>query len=311
MPTVYFDVGWEMDNEKWLRDIEQLTPESSRRWGTIEAITDPEAADYHAVFNQPSVTDDPDRRLLFCMEPPCLPNCSGWDRLDALAKYPLSRYHKPQNWWIDRSYDELVAMEPPEKTEDLSWITTDKGRDVDGPVGTLRRLMLAAGYRRHASKRLPLIPDQPTDGHILRMDFLKNLEAEHPEVFDLYGRGGFSGPHYRGPIEDKWTGLADYRYSLAVENYRGPNYFSEKITDALLAWSMPIYWGCTNLGDYLPEDSYLWLDIEDPDAPQQLRKIIEQNPWEDRLDAIAEARRRILDEFQVWPTVERAVNEVV
>jgi len=142
------------------------------------------------------------------------------------------------------------------------------------------------------------------------MSFLDRLLDTEPELLDLYGRGEFSGPHYKGEIEDKWDGLVNYRYSLVIENYSGPNYFSEKLSDALLAWCMPIYWGCTNLSEYLPEDSFVRIDIEDEDAPQQVREIVESDIREQNLDAIAEARRLILEEYQIWPTVERAIEDV-
>jgi hypothetical protein len=102
--------------------------------------------------------------------------------------------------------------------------------------------------------------------------------------------------------------LRDYRYSLAIENYQGPNYWSEKIGDALLAWCMPIYWGCTNLEEYLPENSFVRVDIESDDAVERVREIVASDYRERNLDAIQEARRRILDEHQLWPVVERTVS---
>jgi hypothetical protein len=46
------------------------------------------------------------------------------------------------------------------------------------------------------------------------MKFLRKIQKNNLE-FDLYGRGFCS-------IEDKWDGLAPYRYSLAIENFSGP-----------------------------------------------------------------------------------------
>jgi hypothetical protein len=104
--------------------------------------------------------------------------------------------------------------------------------------------------------------------------------------------------------------MKPYRYSIAVENYRGPFYFSGKLTDALLAWCMPIYWGCTNLNEFLPENSYININIEDPNAPDKMNEIVESNKREENIDAIAEARRRILDQHQIWPVVEKVVESI-
>lgn len=129
-------------------------------------------------------------------------------------------------------------------------------------------------------------------GHQRRMAFLGRLRDSVD--FDLFGRGF-------NPIEDKWDGLAPYRYSLAVENFSGPDYWTEKIADCFLAWSMPIYFGCTNLADFFPAESYVAADIRDPDAPQQVRRVIESDLWWRRRDAIDEARRRVLERYQLFP----------
>jgi hypothetical protein len=233
-----------------------------------------------------------------------------WNDFEILATYPIERHYKPQRWWVGKSYDELIELTPPTKDAALSWVTTDKGRDV-GWLNrwirqTCRRLGVDEQWRRH----LPVINQGGTDGHVLRMAFLERLVRDEPKLLDLYGRGDFSGPHYHGEVEDKWDGLENYRYSLAIENYSGPNYFSEKLTDALLAWCMPIYWGCTNLGEYLPENSFVRIDIEDKNAPERVREIVNSDLREQNLDAIAEARRRLLDEYQIWPTVESAIENL-
>ena len=58
-------------------------------------------------------------------------------------------------------------------------------------------------------------------------------------------------------IEDKWAGLAPYKYSLAIENAVTPDYWSEKIADCFLTWTLPIYYGCLNLEDYFPKQSFI------------------------------------------------------
>eukprot|EP00439_Symbiodinium_sp_Y106_P069006 s2371_g11.t2 len=40
------------------------------------------------------------------------------------------------------------------------------------------------------------------------------------------------------------------QFVLVIENSSHENYFSEKLLDALLTQSMPVYWGCPNIGDF-------------------------------------------------------------
>jgi hypothetical protein len=136
-------------------------------------------------------------------------------------------------------------------------------------------------------------------GHRARMDFLDRL---HENIsLDLYG-SGFNR------IPDKWDGLAQYRYTLAVENFTGPYYFSEKLMDAWLSWTMPIYHGCTNITDYFPKGAFISLDIRRADAVEELRRIIESDAAERNMDAIREARDRVLNTYQLFPFLAAQIS---
>jgi hypothetical protein len=120
--------------------------------------------------------------------------------------------------------------------------------------------------------------------------------------FDLFGRG-FQ------PVADKWDGLAPYRYSIAVENHSGPDYWTEKIVDCFLAGTMPIYFGATNIADYFPADSFVWLDIDDPNAPRRVAEIVRSDLAERHREAVAEARRRVLEEHNFFPRFAKLIDE--
>lgn len=76
-------------------------------------------------------------------------------------------------------------------------------------------------------------------GHYLRMEIVQKLS----DRFDLYGRGF-------NEIECKDIGLDNYMFSIAVENICMQNYFTEKINDCFLTKTVPIYYGCSNIGDF-------------------------------------------------------------
>jgi hypothetical protein len=80
-------------------------------------------------------------------------------------------------------------------------------------------------------------------GHKLRHSLVDFVRASHPEVA-IMGRG-------YTPFETKADGLAPYRYSVVIENVQQPNYFTEKLIDAILCDCVPIYWGCPNIGDFM------------------------------------------------------------
>ena len=109
---------------------------------------------------------------------------------------------------------------------------------------------------------------------------------------DLFGKG----INY---ISDKMDGLLPYRYSLAIENASIPYYFTEKINDCFLTWTVPLYYGCRNIAKFFPSKSYIPIDINDtPAAIKKIRDVIENDDWNSRLDAIQEARELVLNKYQ-------------
>lgn len=73
-------------------------------------------------------------------------------------------------------------------------------------------------------------------GHKLRHEVAYTVPG-----IDLYGRGTTK------PIEYKEEALLEYRYSVVIENSKTDNYFTEKLVDALIVGTVPIYWGCPNI----------------------------------------------------------------
>ena len=51
-----------------------------------------------------------------------------------------------------------------------------------------------------------------------------------------------------------------FQYSIVIENTREKNCFSEKIMDCLITKTIPIYYGCENIGDYFDTTGWIILD---------------------------------------------------
>ena len=174
------------------------------------------------------------------------------------------------DWWVDKSFDELVDLEVPEKTHQMSAIASTM---------------------------------QHIEGHRARHEFIQRIEQEFPEI-DVYGRGRAK------PLADKWQGLAPYRFTLAIENSSTPDYWTEKISDAFLAYSVPLYFGAPNISDYFPEESYIWLPMDEPEkALDVIRQTLADTSWESRLDALREARSRVLTRYSLAYRVTAEVQK--
>ncbi|MGQ9686673.1 MAG: glycosyltransferase family 10 domain-containing protein, partial [Thiobacillaceae bacterium] len=138
--------------------------------------------------------------------------------------------------------------------------------------------------------------------HHRRFDFMRQLKALLPEM-DVYGRGAL-------PLDDKAEALDAYRYHVAIENYIGPHHWTEKLADAFLGLTLPFYCGAPNAADYFPPESFIPIDIRDPEgAAQIIRQAIRDHEYEKRLPAIMEARRRVLFEYNLFAVVSREIDK--
>ncbi len=93
------------------------------------------------------------------------------------------------------------------------------------------------------------------EGHRLRHAIATWAQDERLDV-DLLG-------HAYAPFKAKADGLATYRYSVVIENVQEPNYFSEKLIDALLCKTVPVYWGCPNIADFMDTSGMIVCQSED------------------------------------------------
>ena len=87
------------------------------------------------------------------------------------------------------------------------------------------------------------------EGHKLRHALIDALAGQKHSI-EIMGRG-FK------PFEVKSDGLAPYRYSVVIENVREPSYFTEKLIDAFLCETIPIYWGAPDISRYFNTDGMI------------------------------------------------------
>ena len=130
---------------------------------------------------------------------------------------------------------------------------------------------------------------QSLGGHALRNQVIDSL-IPRADV-DCFGKGVKW-------IDSKLDGLADYGFSIAMENHSRNYYFSEKIIDCFLTETVPIYWGCPGITRYFDVRGMLLFD-----ALPQLESILDSLTWEkyaQMLPFVQSNRRRAISER--WAT---------
>jgi hypothetical protein len=91
-------------------------------------------------------------------------------------------------------------------------------------------------------------------GHLVRMDiWRRQKEVKSPGCFWRSSQSkppGFEdAPQLPSNAEAK-DHLFGWTHHMVVENCRQQNYFTEKLLDAIVTFTIPIYWGCPNIGDF-------------------------------------------------------------
>lgn len=114
-------------------------------------------------------------------------------------------------------------------------------------------------------------------GHQERLKWVSKLRNS----LDLYGRGF-------NEIANKEQGLNDYYFSVAIENGQYETYFTEKILDCFLTYTIPVYLGSPDIGEYFNTDGIIFLD--ESFNPRDLS----EDMWWSKLNAIEDNYHRAL-----------------
>jgi len=287
---IMFHCDWGCSSEDLLNIYKIQTPEESGVWNDIKSTTNINEADYHVVMDGGKPDSVPWDKVIYFQreEPDIKPTRLDWpSNLFFQGTYTDRKHHLVSVWRVLKSYNFLknLTYKPDDKKHMVSSITSGK---VD------------------------------TSGHKKRVNFLSTLVecTKDVDIFGAYGIENFGNISscFKGKLEYnsycKFEGLYPYHYTIAFENSSCHNCVSEKAFDALLSWTMPIYWGCPNVSDYLPEGSYHHIkDIDDFKSIEQVIEIIKTPPTFENVLAISKARDLILDKYNLWSEIETIIKE--
>ena len=100
----------------------------------------------------------------------------------------------------------------------------------------------------------------PNELYSERLKAIEYFEKAGETGFKFYGRGWDEKehPNYLGPIGNKVAVIKNYRFSICYENIHDiQGYITEKIFDCFAAGNVPVYWGASNIEQYVPMDCFI------------------------------------------------------
>jgi hypothetical protein len=170
------------------------------------------------------------------------------------------RTHYLHPWRIKKTYDELSSINFwPSKSKNLSAIISN----------------------------LQSLPIQQK-----RLSLMNKLKEHYGVNLSWYSKGQSTF------LNDKWDGLAPFKYSIAIENSQHLNYFTEKISDCFLAHATPIYYGCPNINDFFEERSFIKMDIDDfGETVRLIDRAVLEDFYGTNEKYLRESRRLVLEKY--------------
>ena len=196
--------------------------------------------------------------------------------------------------WTSQSDSDLQHRHVTRRNEGQHWHYAMRTSQAHGRV--LDYDQLKQMPRPVKSKLLSVICSSKavTPDHRARLRFVQQLKEHFGDQIDIYGRG-------MQPVEDKADAIWDYRYHIVLENDHHGHFMTEKISDAFLGWSYPIYFGGQEAYHRFPSGSFTAIDIYRPDqAIASIEQVIASDTYDHCLEQVAEARSRVLDKNNIF-----------
>lgn len=285
MVKIYFAPNWGLTSEEMASFYLHQTPKDDGCWNDITYTANIDEADYVIIEDNCSLElldKFPKERLLYFSREALdnrshinyptnkVTKFSFWDNSGYLY---TKWFYPPGQAGVNMTYEDLKnEKSPPSKTKTISCTQSNK---------------------------------EMTPIHVARKAFIHKYAVSYP--IDVFGSIFFANCILKD--NDKRNSLDEYKYSLCFDNQVTiKNFFGTQVTDALLRWAVPIYGGGGDLERYFPENSFIKIDPTNLKDVDRVYDLIQNDDFDLRQSAIAEARELIMNKYNLWPTIERIIG---
>lgn len=227
-----------------------------------------------------------ERRILFCLEP-------------TMRKYPID-FIEQFGFFVSHYKCERYSGVWIESNSCIGWFAGMGFGRHNGPQNDIKfkKLSDVEGYVvKQKTRNISIISslNKVYEGHLARVAFLEALQAEFGDRMDYFGRE-------INPVDDKLDAIAPYKYHIAIENARENFYWTEKLADAWVGWSLPIYCGDPTILQQVPDVAGIEIiDVADIHSSiEKIKHLLNEDPYENRKEAIKKCREWVIKESNLY-----------
>lgn len=110
--------------------------------------------------------------------------------------------------------------------------------------------------------------------------------------------------------DSKYELFRSYQFSVAIENSKQMNYFTEKVIDCFLTKTVPIYWGCPNIGEYFFTEGMIILQTATVEEFLEKVSALTPETYAEMMPMIEQNYQRALQYVRVEDNINRALQSI-
>jgi len=268
-------------NSKQLCDEWSNMCDDGYKWKNFEITWEDDNIDYYIIINFPQKNNFyiPGKTIIFQMEPFVASRNWGYWAYPDKNKFLFVANHKNYLNGVQLQIRTIPTIYPENRKNLLLSILSAKNFD---------------------------------EGHIKRINFIKELETRNKNLIEIYGRANYHEfKNYKGPVinDSKEKCFEMYKYCFQSENNWEYNYATEKIWEPIVCECLCFYWGCPNLEDYLDPLCFVRLDLDNIDQSIDIiETAIREDWWSQRIEIIRKEKQKIINELGFFPALEKIIN---
>jgi hypothetical protein len=257
MIKIKLECWWTNTGNLQRRFINQFVPKNDLE--NFSFVT--ENPDYTIIFGRTDweqITTPKNRTFYFSQEPLWSPNEPKIDISNYCSKIFVADklMYPDKDEYIEGLFPMFYGGRGDEHT-DVEYCWDLRLKEYEGEKTKNVSVIVRKDYYTHYNNLEK--PDIFKINYIQRTDL--GIELSKNDNIDVYGTyWENNGKNLFGEVWNKRVSLNDYRFSIACENTIQKNYISEKFWDVILTNGVPIYLGCNNIHDYIPKDSFIYLN---------------------------------------------------